>query len=610
MCGIVGFMASEGVAPPLDRACAALEHRGPDDAGTWIGAQGRVAFGHRRLSILDVSAEGHQPFVKGGLVLTYNGEIYNFRELRRELEGLGHTFRSQCDTEVVLEAYRAFGMAFVSRLRGMFALALWDEREQRLVLARDRLGIKPLFVYRDARCLAFASELKALEHIAGLRLTAEETAAYDFLTYLYVPAPKTIYANVQKLLPAHRLSVELERDHFSVKVDRYWEVDFAKGDGPRGAEAAEAVRAAVRDAVSSQLVADVPVGCLLSGGLDSSAVATFAAQNTAQPLRTFSIGFDVERHSETEFARLVARHIGAEHTERIVNVAQARAHLPRLAALYDEPFGDLSAIPTFEVCRVAREAVTVALSGDGGDEVFGGYTSYTRQRRRARWFSWVPALVQAAVPSRLARSVLMRLRGGPTLVDGLRAPLERHVVIQGGFTRAEKEHALPAAVARRFAGYDDLWAFRAHDRPDLDPLTRFQIIDLMTYLPDDILVKVDRASMACSLEVRPPLLDDALVELVASIPSSTRNPRGELKALFKRALREHLPAAILRREKKGFGVPLAAWHAELGIGSAARAVGGLGNGAAVTELGSVLLATLRGWALDHQGPVWAQELGA
>jgi asparagine synthase (glutamine-hydrolysing) len=609
VCGIVGYIASEGSAPPLDRACAELAHRGPDDAGTWVGARGRVAFGHRRLSILDVSAEGHQPFEKAGLVLTYNGEVYNFRELRRELESLGHGFRSNCDTEVVLEAYRAFGAAFVSRLRGMFALALWDERQQTLVLARDRLGIKPLFVYRDARCLAFASELKALEQISGLRLAADETAAYDFLTYLYVPAPKTIYSNVQKLLPAHRMCVRLERDRLAVQVDRYWGVDFAQGNGPRGAEAVEAVQAAVRDAVSSQLVADVPVGCLLSGGVDSSAVAVFASQHTAGPLRTFSIGFDVERHSETEFARLVAGHIGSAHTERVVDVEQARASLPRLGKLYDEPFADLSAIQTLEVCRVAREAVTVALSGDGGDEVFGGYTSYTRQQRRARWFSWVPALVRTEVPSRLARTVLMRLRGGPTLVDGLRDPLERHVVIQGGLTRAEKLQALPPAVGRRFVGYDDLWAFRAHDRPDLEPLTRFQIIDLMTYLPDDILVKVDRASMAYSLEVRPPLLDDVLVELVAGIPSATRNPRGELKALFKQALRGHVPPSILARDKKGFGVPLGAWHAQLGLGAAARTANGRANGARVTELGSVLLAGLRGWALDHDGPVWAQELG-
>lgn len=598
MCGIVGILSRARPVPSLDAACRALAHRGPDDAGQWQSDDGLVALGHRRLSILDPSPDGHQPFVKDGLSLTYNGEVYNHRALRAELEQRGHRFRSHCDTEVVLEAYRAFGPDFVQRLRGMFALGLWDSERRTLLLARDRLGIKPLFVYQDAERLAFASELKALEQIAGLSLTPDESAAYDFLTYLYVPAPKTIYANVRKLLPAEVALVTSESSVPKVQSSRYWSVDFASGKGPRGQEAVEAVRAALRDATRAHLVSDVPVGCLLSGGIDSSTIATLAAAESREPLRTFAVGFDVAEHSETEFAALVARGIGARHTEHQVDVARASTTFRRMNELYDEPFGDLSAIPTLEVCRVARQSVKVALSGDGGDEVFGGYSSYARHLRRARWFSWVPAFVQRRAASHLEHTILARLRGGKTLIDGLRDPLERHAVIQGGLTRSDKQRVLPHDVLRRFAGYDDLWAFRAHDRPELDPLTRFQIIDLATYLPDAILAKVDRASMACSLELRPPLLDHELVELVASIPPETRNPRGALKSLLKAAMRPRLPRRIIERPKKGFGVPLRSWIGDLGPGAHRH----------TSELGSTLLETLGAWADQHGGPSWAREL--
>ncbi|MET0413412.1 MAG: asparagine synthase (glutamine-hydrolyzing) [Polyangiaceae bacterium] len=600
MCGIVGVLSRERPVPSLEAACRALAHRGPDDAGEWRSDDGRVAFGHRRLSILDPSPDGHQPFVKDGLSLSYNGEVYNFRELRRELEQRGHSFRSHSDTEVVLEAYRAFGADFVRRLRGMFALGLWDDARQTLLLARDRLGIKPLFVYQDAEQVAFASELKALEQCPGLRLAPDESAAYDFLTYLYVPAPKTIYGNVRKVLPAEVVRVTRDTRGLHVQRSRYWSVDFASAKGPRGQEAVEAVRAALADATRAHLVSDVPVGCLLSGGIDSSTIATLAAAEMREPLRTFALGFDVAEHSETQFAATVAHGIGAQHTEQDVDVAHARTTFQRLNELYDEPFGDLSAIPTLEVCRLARRSVKVALSGDGGDEVFGGYGSYARHLRRARWFCWVPALVQRHAPSRLARTILRRLRGGPTLIDGLRDPLERHVVIQGGLTRGDKQDVLPREVLRRFAGYDDLWAFRAHDRPELDPLTRFQIIDLATYLPDAILTKVDRASMACSLELRPPLLDHELVELVASIPAATRNPGGALKSLLKEAMRPRLPEHIVERKKKGFGVPLQTWITQLGPGTRRHG----------SELGSLALETLRSWAAQHGGPGWARELCA
>ncbi len=441
----------------------------------------------------------------------------------------------------------------------MFAFALWDPPRKRLFAARDRLGQKPFYYYRDAHRLAFASEIGALEAWPGLDLSLDETALYDFLTYIYVPAPKTPYVHVRKLLPGHSLIFENNR----LFIDPYWEVRFASpGVKARGDAVAE-TRAALDDAVRTHLIADVPVGSLLSGGIDSSTVIALAARHVRDPIHTFAIGFDVAEHSETEFARAVAEHVGTRHVEETVSVARAEELVPRLAGMTGEPFADSSIIPTHIVCAIARKSVKVVLSGDGGDEVFGGDGWYGRHLKRAR-FAHVPRVLREHLPALLERTAVASWRGMPTIVDGLRPDLERHVAILGGFTRAQKRQILTPSARARFREYDDLWAFRPHFHEDLDPLSRWQYLDLKTYLPDDILAKVDRASMAVGLEVRPPLLDHVLVEQVAALPVGVRNPRFAMKHLLKAAAADLLPRSILERKKKGFSVPMASWIARLG----------------------------------------------
>jgi asparagine synthase (glutamine-hydrolysing) len=552
VCGIVGLLRAEPIdAATVRHATDAIAHRGPDDDGVWVSPDGTVGLGHRRLSIIDTTPAGHQPFIADGLAMVYNGEVYNTPALRAELEGRGRVFRSRSDTEVVLEAYRAWGPACVERLRGMFAFGIWDAGARRLVLARDRLGIKPLYWYDDPRGgIAFGSELKALTALPGLALDLDDTAAWDFLTYGYVPAPKTPYARIRKLLPGHVLIWEPGR----TRTERYWQLQ----PRPQRGGALDELRARLDDAVASHMLADVPVGTLLSGGLDSSVVTALAQRHNPAPLRTFSIGFADDPRDETPFARAVAAAVGSVHVEHIVGVDEARQVAGRLAAIYDEPFGDSSAIPTFLVAQLAQRHVKVVLSGDGGDELFGGYRWYGQHRRRAR-FAAVPAPLRARLPALLEHTPLMRLRGMPRLVDGLRPDLERHVAILGGFTRAQKARVLPAAQVARMRDYDDHWFFRQHWHPDLDLQTRLQVLDLNTYLPDDILAKVDRASMAVSLEVRPPLLDHHLVEHVFAIDAEARTPGGAPKALFKRAVADLVPPAILTRGKQGFSIPLDRW---------------------------------------------------
>ncbi|MDX2054164.1 MAG: asparagine synthase (glutamine-hydrolyzing) [Polyangiaceae bacterium] len=562
VCGIVGIVSNERISvEALTTARDTLSHRGRDDSGTWLSPSGRAALAHRRLSILDLSSAGRQPLLsaQGRLAISYNGEIYNFAELRRDLQGFGHSFRTNTDTEVVLAAYDQWGPDCVRRFRGMFAFAIWDERKQELFIARDRLGIKPLYYYHDGTTFAFASELKAIERLSSLTLVVDETALYDFLTYMYIPAPKTPYTNVRKVLPAHTLTLSDGR----LTTHCYWDVAFDSHGGPKSEkDAVEGVTSLLRDAVRSHLVADVPVGCLLSGGVDSSGVTAIAQEFVARPLQTFSIGFDVASQNETLFAREIANKFRTEHTEYTVSAARAKELLGRLPGIYDEPFGDSSAIPTFAVCELAKRSVTVALSGDGGDEVFGGYTWYERHRT-LRSLAHLPDAFRELFPFAIDRSALLRLPRVPAILNRIRSQIERHVLLLGGFSKGQKATLLTPEMARRYRDYDDYWYFKAHWRADLPLISRLQYLDLHTYLPDDILTKVDRASMALGLELRPPLIDHPLLEFVASVPAKIRVPPGRLKHLLKMALREVLPRSILERPKQGFSVPLAAWAAEL-----------------------------------------------
>ncbi len=557
MCGIAGILrADDGPVSRQDIAAmiAALAHRGPDGCG--VRLDGPVAFGHRRLAVIDPSPAADQPMVGAdeAVWLVFNGEIYGFQTLRRELERLGCRFRTRCDTEVILEAYLAWGDGFIDRLDGMFAIAIWDGRDRRLRLYRDRPGIKPLYWTFDGRVFAFASELKAIERLdATFDLQVDPTAAWDFLTYRYVPSPKSLYRNVHKLPPATRLVFDLDAGRVEANKP-YWRLRV-RSDATKVDDAAGEFRRLADRAVQEQLVADVPVGFFLSGGLDSSTLVALAAGRQAQPV-TFSIGFDDPAHTETHFARLVADRFGTEHHEAILGASETADLFGRLRAWYDEPFGDSSAFPTYLVSRWARRSVTVALSGDGGDELFGGYSWYQRFERlrplaRCGWGRPVAAGLDR-FKQRLTRvNPLRRVCNLLALVGD--DELELYAKLMGGMGRAEKWRY--RALLDIDPDYDDYWAFRRWWRDDLPLRTRLQYLDFHTFLPDSVLTKVDRASMVHALEVRVPLLSRALVEFAFALPETVRYHQGRLKGLMKHAVRDLLPAAIIERSKQGFSAP-------------------------------------------------------
>ena len=570
MCGIIGISSQHDVDRyAVGRMCDAIVHRGPDDSGVKVWKDHGVGLGHRRLSIIDLSPAGHNPMSNedGTVWIVYNGEIYNFQEMRRDLEQSGHVFRSNSDTEVVLHAYEEWGDDHVQHLRGMFAYALYDRRPRgvqggadancsfRLLLVRDRVGIKPLFYYWDGCTFLFASEIKAIRTYPGLDFEVDQSALFDYLTYLYVPAPKTAYTHIRKLQPGYQLV--FSGGH--IQTRQYWDVPL---DAPNPArnpdEAAEMVRHLLTEAVRLHMISDVPVGVFLSGGVDSSTVTALMAQISAEPVRTFSIGFDVAAHSETGYARLVAERYRTQHYERIVGVDSVRQMLPRMVEMYDEPYADGSAVPTLRVSATAREQVKVVLSGDGGDEVFAGYNWYTAWLRR-RALDTVPLSARQPVFGALSRVWPPSWRGQGWLSDIASGPLERYARLMEMFSPERKRQIVAPDLARQFADYDDYWYFRQFWREEMDPLTRLQYLDLKTYLPDDILTKVDRASMAVALEVRPPLLDHVLIENVFALPSQWRAPNGAKKHLFKQAVRDLLPEPIVSRSKKGFSAPWTVW---------------------------------------------------
>jgi asparagine synthase (glutamine-hydrolysing) len=560
MCGIAGIADVSG--RPVDRTLlqamiTAQAHRGPD--GEAVVCRGAVGLGHRRLAIIDLST-GDQPMSSddGRVWIVFNGEIYNFRELRRELEAAGARFRTQSDTEVILRAYEADGPACVSRLRGMFAFAILDERTRRLVLARDRVGIKPLVYSWDGRRLLFASEIKAIVEDASVARDIDPDALVEYLTYHYVPAPRTIFASVRKLPPASLLVLPL--DGGAPEISRYWRLRFAPDPRIAEGEWIERLGAQLSDAVRSHMVSDVPIGAFLSGGVDSSTVVALMAEASPSPIRTFSIGFDEADFDELRFARQVAARYGTDHYELVVKPA-ALDVLPKLAWHLDEPFADSSAIPTYYVAKITREHVTVALSGDGGDESFAGYRRYAQAMALAARMDRSPA--------RLARP-LLRLTSR-LLPIGARGQAWTGLFGAGSLERYARlvTHERPETLRRALSGdwasvAERVSALASFERliatvGALDPVSTLQHIDIETYLPDDILAKVDRTSMAVSLESRVPLLDHRLLEFVATIPSSLKLNHGAGKYILKRAMSSRLPSEILTRRKMGFGVPLGAW---------------------------------------------------
>ena len=583
MCGIFGAIADDVSRETLQTIGAGLLHRGPDDRGLEVWPAEGVALGHTRLSIIDLSEAGRNPMANedGTVWVTFNGEIYNHRALRQELEQRGHVFRSRTDTEVLVHAYEEWADDHVARLRGMFAYALYDRRQRagrrgRLLLVRDRIGIKPLYYYTDARRFIFASELAPLLSVPGLSTAIDHTAVADYLTYRYVPAPGTHVQRIRKLQPGTTLEL---RDG-GQRLRPYWSLAASPRRELRAAAAAhEAVAERLESAVVSHLVSDVRVGVLLSGGIDSSAVATVATAAGASDLASFTLGFDVKGKEDADSARLVATRLGTEHHEGTATQHTIQ-DMPRvIARLYGEPFADGSAIPMREVCRLARRHVKVVLSGDGGDELFGGYTHYRRWFLRQVWFG--------GVPGRLRRAAVSAVQ--PWLVPGGRRARVAEVLARDAgpafgsflelFTPREKRLLAGPALAAALRDYDDHWLFRRYWRADLDPMTRMQYVDFHTFLVDDILTKIDRASMSFGLEVRPALLDHELVELVFAIPAETRSGLCGVagKRLLKDVLRGRLPEGVLARRKSGFGAPLDSWLAA----GRDRLLAGLRNGALV-----------------------------
>ena len=562
MCGIAGVLRSgKGIeAGELVAMRERMVHRGPDDAGLWIHPAGKAGLAHRRLSIIDLSAAGHQPMCssKGDLVLTYNGEIYNFQALRLELEGKGHHFRSRTDTEVILHAYQEWGVAALERLNGMFALALYDLNRDRLLLARDRFGEKPLYYFQQSGSFLFASELKGLAAHPDFAPAIAPEVLSLYLIHGYIPYPHTIFTQTSKLPPGHYLLVD-GQSH-DVQLARYWNPLAALGAQDRGSmeQAIGTLDGLLTDAVRLRLVADVPVGAFLSGGVDSALIVSLMAGLQAK-LKTFSIGFSDDQYDEAPHARAIANHLGCEHYEHYVTPREAQETLVELPGIYDEPFADSSAIPTYLVSRFARQQVKVVLTGDAGDELFGGYTTYPRLAQVAPLLhlpAWLRSLaagvLQVGGPRRWRRhAALLRQPEAWAFYLYLN---ERSVAKQPDAVRL-----FPATDANLLAASSFAAAFRSVQGQGLVQSALYA--DMNSYLVDDNLAKVDRASMSVSLEARVPFLDVHVAEFALGLSAGAKLGfwRQDRKRLLRRLLARYLPRPLFERPKRGFSVPLAGW---------------------------------------------------
>jgi len=538
-----------------------IRHRGPDDEGIFTGPG--IGLGFRRLSIIDL-AGGHQPISNedGSIWVMLNGEIYNYLELRRELEQRGHLFATRSDTESIVHLYEEFGENCFARLRGMFAIVIWDSRQRKVILARDRIGKKPLFYCADQKQILFGSELKALLATGVPSKEIDQHSICDYFSFGYIPAPKTIYRSVRKVLPGHYLVA----NDSGLRTQSYWDISFESVKERSEEEWCELIRHDVCEATRVRLMSDVPLGAFLSGGLDSSSIVAAMSRIMQRPVTTCSIGFDEKEYNESDVAREVAQRFSTDHHERVVR-PQAVDVVNKLAWHFDEPFADSSAVPTYYVSKVAREHVTVALGGDGGDESFAGYRRYVFDSLENKLRRYVPSWMRRAVFGPLGEwypplaSAPRVFRAKATLQSLSRMPLEGYFNSVSIFRPHEKRHLLAPDFHRALRDYDSLEVFEHYySRADTDDLlSRIQYVDMKTYLPDDILAKVDRASMAVSLEVRAPLLDHHLMEHVASMPSHLKLRGRTGKYIFKKAMEPVLPKEILHRRKQGFAVPLDHW---------------------------------------------------
>jgi len=591
MCGIAGFVefnssrTLEEMHDIVVKMTDTLVHRGPNDGGVWVDESDAVGLGHRRLAIVDLSPAGHQPMISGSgsYVISFNGEVYNFLELKEELEKSGFRhWRGNSDTEVMLAAIEQWGLfKAIERFVGMFAFALWDKKKRLLYLVRDRLGIKPLYYGWLGKVFVFASELKAIKAHPEFCGEIDRGALALMLRHNYIPAPYTIYKKIYKLIPGHILTLNLDNGTFEPVFKTYWSAkDVAEGGIAEPfvgseAEAVERLDVMLRNAVKLRMLADVPLGAFLSGGIDSSTVVALMQAQSERPVKTFSIGFYEQDYNEAEHAMAVARHLGTDHTELYVTPEQAMAVIPKLPDLYDEPFSDSSQIPTFLVAKLARQQVTVSLSGDGGDELFGGYNRYFWGQSIWQKVGWMPSGLRSVV-SRLITILSPQI--WETIFRRLDVVLPEKIKQRNPGDKLHKlaEILLVESSEAMYCSLVSHWKNPAAvvigtnepatvltDRTRWADLPNFvmkmMFLDLISYLPDDILVKVDRASMGVSLEARVPLLDHRVVEFAWEIPISMKIRNGQGKWLLRQVLYRYVPRSLIERPKMGFGVPIDKW---------------------------------------------------
>jgi asparagine synthase (glutamine-hydrolysing) len=576
MCGIAGFLASENlpfsrVETTIEAMTATIAHRGPDDSGTWIDAQAGVALGHRRLSILDLSPQGHQPMASedGRYMIVFNGEVYNFGALRKQLEPSGHRFRGGSDTEVVLAAIQEWGLrAAVARFIGMFAFALWDQRERKLFLARDRLGIKPLYYGWADNDFVFGSELKVLTAHPTFDRSINRDALCSFFRFKYVPTPYAIYLRARKLSPGNIAVIDWSPNRRSAtdpeqitywSALEYWQAGVTNPWRGGDEEAVATLESLLQDAVAQRMIADVPLGAFLSGGIDSSLVVALMQARSGRPVKTFTIGFQEQEYNEAPFAREIAAHLGTDHTELYVGPTDLLEVIPKIPKYWDEPFSDSSQIPTFIISELTRQHVTVSLSGDGGDELFAGYRRYI-WASHWRYIRTIPLFFRKLVargirhfPEKALRrfgAVAPKIRGRADLLASRR--------FQDFYLYLMSHHKAPQQLVN--GGSELLTDFSVPLSDSLgDLFRRMTYLDLVNYLPDDILTKVDRASMAVGLEARVPILDHRVVELAAQLPTSLKVRNNQGKWILRRVLDKYVPRRLYDRPKKGFAVPIDRW---------------------------------------------------
>ncbi len=626
MCGIAGFVSTASSAHSANwlndiagSMGESLQHRGPDDHGVWTDQEAGVALAHRRLSILDLSRAGHQPMVSadGRFVISYNGEAYNHQELRPALVASGINFHGHSDTETILESIALRGFeATLPDLVGMFAFALWDRRDRALIIVRDRLGIKPLYWAKFGGLFLFGSELKSLRAHPGWTARIDRRAVASFMRHNYVPAPHSIYEGVQKLEPGTILTLPWQGEP---TITRYWDAGTqARAGIASRLDASDSVlkeqlEAVLTDAVSLRMIADVPLGAFLSGGVDSSTIVALMQAKHNKQVRTFTVGFDIPGYDEAADAAAVARHLGTDHTELTVTAQEALDVIPRLPEWYDEPFADSSQIPTYLVSAMTRRHVTVALSGDGGDELFAGYNRYQLAKRTWRGLSLLPRSVRTAMAATItAISPACWNRLAAAFPAGIRFPQagdklhklasilslpDASAIYRRLVSHWEPTDVVPGASEWRGLLWDPTISAKF---PDF--LDRMQLLDLVTYLPDDILTKVDRASMAVALEARIPFIDHRVVEFSWRLPQHAKVRNGKSKWLLRQVLYEHVPPALIERPKMGFGIPLGEWlrgplreWAESLLGEQRLRAAGLLDAAVVRKYWSEHLSGQRNW---------------